>query len=76
MFVDSAARRVGVGIALVEAVSEWVRKCGALRLSLWGTAGNNPAVTLYTRCGFRPTGVTRPLAHTPTLSEGEMIRDL
>jgi [ribosomal protein S18]-alanine N-acetyltransferase len=76
MFVDSAARRAGVGIALVEAVSEWARKCGALRLSLWVTAGNDPAVTLYTRCGFRLTGVTRPLAHTPTLSEREMIRDL
>jgi GNAT superfamily N-acetyltransferase len=76
MFVDSTARRLGVGIALIEAVSAWARGCGATRLTLWVTSGNDPAVALYQRCRFRPTGVTRPLAHTPTLAECEMIRDL
>jgi GNAT superfamily N-acetyltransferase len=76
MFVDSAARRLGVGVALIEAVSAWARACGAARLTLWVTSGNDPAVALYRRCGFRPTGVTRPLAHTPSLAECEMIRDL
>jgi GNAT superfamily N-acetyltransferase len=39
MFVDSTARRVGIGVRLVEAVSAWARACGAARLSLWVTPG-------------------------------------
>ena len=76
MFVDSTARRLGVGGALIEAVAAWARACGAAHLTLWVTSGNDPAVALYQRCGFRSTGVTRPLAHTPSLAECEMIRDL
>jgi len=76
MFVVSTARRAGVGVALVEAVLAWARACGAVRLTLWVTSGNDLAVVLYQRCGFRPTGATRPLPHTPTLSECEMIRGL
>jgi GNAT superfamily N-acetyltransferase len=76
MFVDSTVRRLGVGVALVEAVSGWARACRASRLTLWVTLGNDPAVALYHRCGFGLTGVTRPLAHTPTLTECEMIRNL
>ena len=76
MFVDSTARRLGVGVALIEAVSAWARACRAARLTLWVTSVNDSAIALYQRCGFRPTGVTRPLAHTPTLAECEMIRDL
>jgi GNAT superfamily N-acetyltransferase len=76
MFVDSTARRAGVGVALIEAVSAWARACGSARLTLWVTSGNEPAIALYQRCGFRPTGVTRPLAHTSALAEREMIRNL
>jgi GNAT superfamily N-acetyltransferase len=76
MFVDGTARRLGVGSALIEAVAAWARACGAARLTLWVTSGNDPAVALYQRCGFRATGVTRPLAHTPSLAECEMIQDL
>jgi GNAT superfamily N-acetyltransferase len=56
MFVDSAARRLGVGVALIEAVSAWARACGAARLTLWVTAGNDPAVALYQRCGIPADG--------------------
>jgi len=76
MFVDNAVRRLGVGAALIEAVSGWARACGASRLTLWVTSGNDAAVALYHRCGFWLTGVTRPLAHTPALAEFEMIRNL
>ncbi|HZT48743.1 MAG TPA: GNAT family N-acetyltransferase [Hyphomicrobiaceae bacterium] len=76
MFVDGTARQSGVGAALVEAVASWARACGSSRLALWVTSGNEPAEALYRRCGFRATGVTRPLAHTPTLVEREMVRDL
>jgi len=76
MFVDGAERRHGAGAALVEGVAAWARARGAVRLSLWVTAGNEPAIALYRKCGFRPTGETKPLAHTPTLAELRMVRDL
>jgi GNAT superfamily N-acetyltransferase len=76
MFVDGTARRLGVGVELVEAVASWARACGSARLALWVTSGNEPATALYGRCGFRPTGATRPLSHAPALAECEMIREL
>jgi hypothetical protein len=30
----------------------------------------------YRRCGFEPTGLTRPVAHTPACAEQEMVRKL
>jgi GNAT superfamily N-acetyltransferase len=76
MFVDGTVRRLGVGVALVEAVSSWALACGAARLTLWVVSGNDPAALLYRGCGFRPTGATRPLAHAPSHTEREMSRDL
>jgi GNAT superfamily N-acetyltransferase len=72
MFVEPAARGRGVGGALVEAVLAWARARGAGGLYLWVTTTNRAAITLYERCGFRPTGATKPLDHTPTLLEQEM----
>jgi len=76
MFVDGAARRRGVGVALVEMIARWVRDRGETRLVLWVTSGNQAAIALYRRCGFRSTGATRAVAHTPTHTEWEMMRDL
>lgn len=76
MFVHHAARRSGLGAALIEAVSTWASNCGAGRISLWVAEGNDPALALYHRLGFRLTGVTKPLAHTPALLDREMVRDL
>jgi GNAT superfamily N-acetyltransferase len=76
MFVDRTERRHGVGAMLIEGVAAWARARGAARLSLWVTSSNEPAIALYRKCGFRPTGETKPLAHTPTLAELRMVRDL
>jgi GNAT superfamily N-acetyltransferase len=76
MFVDRSVRRCGVAVALIESVTTWAQACGAARVSLWVTAGNEPAAALYRRCGFEPTGSSRPLAHTPALAEREMVRRL
>ena len=72
MFVDGTARRRGVGVALVESVLCWARAREARCLTLWATASNEAAIALYHRCGFRPTGAARALAHDPTLVEVEM----
>jgi GNAT superfamily N-acetyltransferase len=76
MFVEPAMRGRGVGGALVEAVVRWARDRGVRRLGLWVTSTNGPALALYQRCGFRSTGRTKPLDHTQSLTELEMVRDV
>jgi len=74
MFVDGSVRRQGVGVALVEEIAQWAGSRRATRLALWVTEGNERALALYRRCGFRRTGVTRPHSHAPGHTECEMIR--
>ena len=76
MFVEPSARGRGIGTALVEAVTGWARERGAARMYLGVTVTNRPAIRLYERCGFRPTGYEKPLDHTPTVLEMEMVREL
>ena len=76
VFVDGAVRRQGVAAALVEKVIDWARARGSARLLIWITGGNEPALALYRRAGFRTTGATRPSAHTPDLTEFEMLLEL
>lgn len=76
MFVEPGARGRGVGAALVGAVTGWARERGATRLYLGVTSTNHPAIRLYHRCGFRPTGQREPLRHTPAETVLEMVRDV
>jgi len=76
MFVEPPERGQGVGAALVEAVISWARGRGATHLGLWVTSTNRPALALYHRCGFRQTGGTKPLEHTPSVTEVQMVREL
>ena len=76
MFVEPVARERGVGTALLDAVAGWARRRGAKRLHLWVTSTNDPAIRLYQRCGFRPTGKNKPFDRAPSLLECEMVKDL
>ena len=76
MFVDTTQRGRGVGAGLVESVTAWARTLGAPHLYLWATSTNRPAIALYEKCGFGGTEETRPLEHTPSLSEVLMKRSL
>jgi GNAT superfamily N-acetyltransferase len=76
MFVDPAARGQRLGAAVVDAVAAWARRRGALRLPLWVTTTNEPALRLYRRSAFHSTGRTKALDHTPSLQELEMAREL
>jgi GNAT superfamily N-acetyltransferase len=76
MFVDSTQRGRGVGAALVQRVAGWARTIHAEHLYLWAVLTNRPAIALYEKCGFRPTGQTRLLEHTPSLREVLMRRTL
>jgi GNAT superfamily N-acetyltransferase len=73
LFVDPGMRRLGIGEALVESVKSWASSRGYHRLQLWAVSNNLPALALYRRCGFQPSGATRPLAHRPELDELQML---
>lgn len=76
MFVCPEARGCGAGGALVDAVAGWARERGAPGLTLWVTATNAPAIALYVRCGFKPTGEARPLEHSPADALIRMVLEL
>ena len=56
MWVDPAARGAGWGTALIEALVEWAGSTGRPRLALDVGDENAPAIALYARTGFTPTG--------------------
>lgn len=58
MWVHPSARGTGAGDALVQAVVEWANDEQADELRVWVMQENTPAVHLYERNGFRPTGIT------------------
>jgi GNAT superfamily N-acetyltransferase len=61
MWVAPEARGQGVGNALIDAVIEYARSRGAIRLLLDVGDHNQPAIALYARKGFKPNGVTGSL---------------
>jgi GNAT superfamily N-acetyltransferase len=61
MWVAPAARGKGAGEALVSAVADWAREEGFERLLLDVANDNAPAIALYARTGFLPTGETGTL---------------
>jgi ribosomal protein S18 acetylase RimI-like enzyme len=52
LFVEGAARRHGLGEALVRAAAEHARERGCRRVELDANEANEPAVALYERLGF------------------------
>jgi GNAT superfamily N-acetyltransferase len=76
MYVRPPARDRGVGEALVAAVIDWARARRATSLDLWVTETNKPALLLYERCGFTPTGQRQPLPSNPVLAEIAMTYTL
>ena len=47
LFVDAAARRTGVGTALMDAATDWGRERGATQAVVIAFAGDEPAVSFY-----------------------------
>jgi GNAT superfamily N-acetyltransferase len=54
MWVDPAARRVGIAAQLIESVAKWAAAAGATVLLLDVVAGNAAAIALYGHAGFVP----------------------
>jgi GNAT superfamily N-acetyltransferase len=61
MWVAPRARGQGVGQALIAALADWARSEGFGRLVLEVADTNAPAIALYGRLGFEPTGETSSL---------------
>ena len=53
LFVDPAARRVGVAQKLLQAAADFGRSQGAVRLTLSTAHTNGPAQSLYERAGWQ-----------------------
>lgn len=77
MWVHPRGRGRGVGEALIDAILAWARDDQrAATLHLWVTETNKPAIRLYERKGFTPTGERQPLPSNPDLPEIAMSRKL
>jgi ribosomal protein S18 acetylase RimI-like enzyme len=76
LWVDPQARRRRLGERLIEAVADWARERGAVRLDLSVTEGNAAARALYAHAGFAPTGRRRPLPSDPGRIEIFLTRAL
>ena len=70
VYVAGAARRHGVGRALLEALIEESEACGVWTLQAGVFPENVASVALHTRCGFRQVGIRRKLGKL-----GERWRD-
>ncbi|MEO7060327.1 MAG: GNAT family N-acetyltransferase [Lapillicoccus sp.] len=73
MYVAPPVRGQGVGERLVAAVLDEAVARGHRRVVLEVTGNNAPAIALYTRMGFQPTGVRRSHPRRGDLQELEMV---
>nr|WP_034656359.1 GNAT family N-acetyltransferase [Cellulosimicrobium sp. MM] len=74
VWVEPGARGSGVAASLLARADDLAAGLGARTLALWVTATNTPALRLYDRAGFAPTGETQPLPSDPRLLELRMTR--
>lgn len=76
MWVAADHRGTPVAVQLVEAVVDWARRQGAVRVGLWVADGNARARRFYERIGFVPIGQRQPLPSAPELGEELLQRPL
>jgi GNAT superfamily N-acetyltransferase len=76
MWVDPAARGLGLGGRLVSAVHEWAAGQGARVLRLGAVTGQGDPAGFYERLGFARTGETGTLSRDPTRAFYYMARPI
>ena len=75
-WVDPASRGTGVAAALLQAVVEWARSSGVVKLTLWVADESPAARRFYTRMGFAGTGRRQQMPSNPHIGEELMSIDL
>ena len=76
MWVASAQRGEGLGAALLGSVLEWAKTRGFVALRLWAPAEMRPALALYTRAGFEPTGNVKTVPGAQPFDVIEMFLEM
>ncbi len=74
LYVGAAARRRGLGRALVAEVEAWGRAHGAEAVVLWSDTRFADAHRLYTAAGYVDTGRRRDLRDPSDTTEAEFVR--
>lgn len=75
MWVAPEHRSHGLGAELLHQAIAWAQARGAATLSLGVTLGDSPAVRLYRRAGFVPSGQPEPLRpNSPLLAQAMVLR--
>lgn len=72
MWVDPTARGAGSGRRLLDAAVEWAGAQRASELILWVVKENEPAIALYEKYGFVPSGTVDQSPSNPCADELEM----
>ncbi len=76
MGVHRAARRCGLGTALLATAVAWAREQGLAWIDLEVLSGNAPARALYRKCGFVQTGETADMFRIDGESLGYVFMSL
>jgi putative acetyltransferase len=76
LYVHAAARRRGLGGALVGRVEGWARDRGISGVVLWSDTRFRDAHRLYTARGYHDTGRRRDLHDPSDTTEAEFVRSL
>jgi ribosomal protein S18 acetylase RimI-like enzyme len=76
MWIWPEYRARGVGQHMLRTVLGQLRECGMRTVRLWVLDGNDTAVRLYERAGFRSTGEVQAIATRPGRTEARMLLNL
>ncbi|MDX3236674.1 GNAT family N-acetyltransferase [Streptomyces sp. ME03-5709C] len=76
VWVSSEARGRGIGNLLITSIETWALESGGAALKLAVLPGNEPAIALYRRNGFRATGEPGDLLPCGTAREEIMVKAL
>jgi ribosomal protein S18 acetylase RimI-like enzyme len=76
MWISPECRRKGMGGHMLTELLDILRESGMRTVRLWVLDGNDTAVRLYERLGFKSTGEVEPILTRPGRTEARMLLNL